>query len=258
MRRSMRLSSDALRIREVSLTATLLRSYNCGLGMRRLIEQFRKEARKGDQGRVSNVRLCLKAPLYIPDVQGSGTLLLCTMPPRSLASRRAHARVRTHSLHRDMNSSTALHWPNASNLHEEWMGLCKTTITKMKICGHCGTVTLGNAISEYKFKIRTIQPPMVAPYAYCNAFLISYIHIDETRYYICHLCAQGSRTNILSFMSPGYIRSVLKAKPLYLQLLSLVDCRLGILNKFNGFHSGFVRNESLLDSPLITWNLDTL
>ena len=179
-------------------------------------------------------------------------------PPRPLSLRRLLARQRTSDLNRGLNRPTARLWPNVHILLQAWRNVCERTIKHMKVCGHCGYVCYGN-ISDYRFEVATLLPPLAAPYAYCNAFLIPFIHIDDSHYHICESCAHGhDRGKILCFMSPAYIQSILKAKPLYLQLLSLVDCRIGVENKYNGFHSGFVRSESLLESPLICWNLDTL
>jgi hypothetical protein len=127
----------------------------------------------------------------------------------------------------------------------------------MIVCGGCGAVRHGNCVDINNFSLRSMQPPALAPYAYYNLFLLAYIHLDPHNYYVCRRCTDKSPSEIklkkiLPFMSPSYIRMLLKANPLYIQLLAFVDCRLGISNKFNGFHLGFVQNNSLIDSPMIT------
>jgi hypothetical protein len=59
-------------------------------------------------------------------------------------------------------------------------------------------------------------------------------------------------------MFPSYIRALLKAKPSYMQLLAFLDSWIGIKNKFNAFYTGLVSNVSLIDSPMIAWNIDTI
>ena len=86
----------------------------------------------------------------------------------------------------------------------------------MKVCGNCGFMSYGNT-SDYKFSVASVVPPAMAPYVLCNAFLLQYIHVDSMHYNIFLPCVKdNSRKYILSFMSPSYIRAILKARPLYM------------------------------------------
>jgi hypothetical protein len=177
---------------------------------------------------------------------------------RSLHIRREIARKRVLQVQQEALVTTAHHWPSIDRLFDDWNEVCNKTIKNMLVCGSCGAVCYGNCLDQ-KYNFRSIEPPALAPYAYCNLFLLPYIHRDPETYYVCrHYAQKPNRCSILSFMSPSYIRILLKAKPLYVQLLAFIDCRLGISNKFNGFHSGFVQNNSLIDNPMISWNIDTM
>ena len=130
----------------------------------------------------------------------------------------------------------------------------------MYCCAFCGVCALGGE-RRSRVCFTTMKPlPHVpcTPYGIANGFLKRHTVADNGDWNVCKACSQSpqqraARMRRTVFMSPPYVRALLNAHPLYVQMLSLVDVSVNFEARRDGFARGALAAErQLLSSPLIS------
>lgn len=173
--------------------------------------------------------------------------------PNLRATRRARRLARTDRAANARNQQrqiTCGAWPNIAAAHSAWAATCAAFITGIVCCAFCCCVALGGAHSFTTIPAPDGQQP---PAVWQAAHMHDFMHDGNGHWHACPVCAAENsvREAWLVTLTPAYVRDLLSIPCAETQLLSLIDVRTDLQQKYMGFHEGELFRASLFDAPLV-------
>ena len=162
--------------------------------------------------------------------------------------------------------TSAVHYditPEFMQKVQEFRKFDSELISNINCCAFCGQCSLGGSLPRGS-NFTTMDPldnfpPNNSPYGIANELMRQHTFDQVTRrWFRCSSCkdnpAMVQRMRQTVLMAPNYLRQLLAAHPLHVQLLSVIDASVNFNDRFGSFRTGQLQpRQQLLSSPLISF-----
>jgi hypothetical protein len=183
----------------------------------------------------------------------------------STSARRARERSMNDAHHAAVPEGfRSRHWGQLKGLSRKWCALIETFIALMMVCSQCGTTTFGptqhpghgaTGMTTMEVDDTTIRPP----YSAANPMMPMPVMQPPGRVntlWVCTKCedpaVRAARVAYTAVCSPAYLLALHALGPFGVQFASVLDARVCVKERYNGFQQAEFGARRLLDQPLVT------
>ena len=142
-------------------------------------------------------------------------------------------------------------WFEIKKLYDDWILQCDIVTHNLEVCCCCATRNF--TYKDYRHQQQRADQPKNAAALSSVLLLDTLEHLRcKCSWTYCNSCSRSKthKSHVVVHNS-SYMQGLLSARPLHLQLLSVIDLSISVTRIANAIACGLLERRSLLDSPLL-------